>query len=1037
MITKNIKKYLELHLKELTSLSEVIFRGIHEINNKPGSVYVFDFGTNEDAAYLDYINEEILSKEYYALSGDLQWNIYYVLVRDNIDDSVKLIFENDKSFARKMTTTKEGVLRIFEKIVFEGDVDRGVYDIWKEVLEKNGLDFMSDSGVTYVDGMKKVISGVKAETVSTKKKKQIKQFEIKKVDKLISWDKKRLPAKLPDFGKVNLISGPNAIGKTSLLEFIEMGICGGSFRNPSSSEKVDLKISFNNGEVDTYEPSAKDKYKSRDAHWYNSSLASRTNTLVVNFGRYNFYDADASYRMSHESDKENEKNSQKQLMSILSQIALGKEMNDLETRVKGYQDRLDREIKNENKSLNDTLEFIKNHQQTLKNLSKSIFDEKKSMEEILEKLKSYGWKYSFDDYKNGLSELMDDLTFNSESLNSFLENGQNLDVSDIGSLDKKDDIYKQTAKKIDAIDKYVLEKVKTKRKTDQDLLDSDNLISRIDLYSKLLQSTDLFNLQNYSLNSRKLIDEIAKIDHAHAMYVLGVDEISEKYLKENFSSFKVQNEESVISLTRKVKEVSKKISLLEEKQGTLHSLTEKIKQLGSEYVDSNKDLDKCPLCESGMTQPELKKRILKDIANLTYTNEIEVFKKDKRNLEKDLKEASFNQSALRSIFDLYEDLYPDRDLSNEKVFEVYELVTKKFDKLAELKQESKLLTDKLNKLKSQDITVEAFKKFNDLLLKESKLNLESNNLEKIKSWIQALRSDRDKLAKSSSKISKDITDKKDEVSSILKAASIKGSFSDRSYLNSGTQILIDLREEAAELGKFFNLDDVSSFKVLKNRVSALVTKCDEFVQSKREFEKNSSMRSNHESEIKKYEKNKVLLQSRLFKLSNAYEVLMKLQSEHGKSDALEDFFYKNIKSISDTYLRIHSPKEFVNLEYDQVLQSLYLTRSETLEKVSVSQISSGQRAALALSVFLTLNQNLKDGPKVILLDDPVIFADDLNVLSFFDYIRSLVDEGGRQIFFATANEKIASLFRRKFRVFEKDFVDINLDPSVDDEKLSA
>jgi exonuclease SbcC len=50
----------------------------------------------------------------------------------------------------------------------------------------------------------------------------------------------------------------------------------------------------------------------------------------------------------------------------------------------------------------------------------------------------------------------------------------------------------------------------------------------------------------------------------------------------------------------------------------------------------------------------------------------------------------------------------------------------------------------------------------------------------------------------------------------------------------------------------------------------------------------------------------------------------------------------------------------------------------------------------------------------MLIDDPIAHVDDLNCLSFLDYLRDVALQGQRQIFFATANDKIASLFERKF-----------------------
>jgi chromosome segregation protein len=49
-----------------------------------------------------------------------------------------------------------------------------------------------------------------------------------------------------------------------------------------------------------------------------------------------------------------------------------------------------------------------------------------------------------------------------------------------------------------------------------------------------------------------------------------------------------------------------------------------------------------------------------------------------------------------------------------------------------------------------------------------------------------------------------------------------------------------------------------------------------------------------------------------------------------------------------------------------------------------------------------------------LFDEPVVHVDDLNILSFFDMLRDLVLIGNRQVFFTTANTRIADLFAKKF-----------------------
>jgi len=142
----------------------------------------------------------------------------------------------------------------------------------------------------------------------------------------------------------------------------------------------------------------------------------------------------------------------------------------------------------------------------------------------------------------------------------------------------------------------------------------------------------------------------------------------------------------------------------------------------------------------------------------------------------------------------------------------------------------------------------------------------------------------------------------------------------------------------------------------------------------------------------------------------AVRALKKINDEYGRDQAVKKFFDQNKPIIVEIFKAIHAPNEFddIILETENVFVSKDGVRRE------LSKISTGQRTAVALSVFFGLHLSCPQAPRVILFDDPVAFVDDLNVLAFLDFLRELTLTGNRQIFFATANKKLASLMRRKF-----------------------
>lgn len=164
------------------------------------------------------------------------------------------------------------------------------------------------------------------------------------------------------------------------------------------------------------------------------------------------------------------------------------------------------------------------------------------------------------------------------------------------------------------------------------------------------------------------------------------------------------------------------------------------------------------------------------------------------------------------------------------------------------------------------------------------------------------------------------------------------------------------------------------------------------------------------------------LDKRLTRFEEAYSVLDSLRREYSLKKAMESSLQQNRSGIEDIFAHIHSPAEFSGLSSSWTT----LLRAADRSEAKLSEISTGQRSAFALSIFLAQNAQLTAGPPVILIDDPIAHVDDLNCLSFLDYLREIALTGRRQIFFATANDKLATLFERKFDFLGQKFQRFNL-----------
>ena len=160
---------------------------------------------------------------------------------------------------------------------------------------------------------------------------------------------------------------------------------------------------------------------------------------------------------------------------------------------------------------------------------------------------------------------------------------------------------------------------------------------------------------------------------------------------------------------------------------------------------------------------------------------------------------------------------------------------------------------------------------------------------------------------------------------------------------------------------------------------------------------------------------------KLRRVDSAESVLQDLLSQQSERVLTETVLRENAAKIASTFARIHAPNEF-DLEVDGGLTILRRGGGN----VNLDEMSSGQRAAYALSLFLAMNERLRSGPRVLLLDDPVAHVDDINTLSLLDHLRDIALSGERQIFFATADSKIGALFGRKFRFLGDKFIQIKL-----------
>jgi ABC-type lipopolysaccharide export system ATPase subunit len=222
-------------------------------------------------------------------------------------------------------------------------------------------------------------------------------------------------------------------------------------------------------------------------------------------------------------------------------------------------------------------------------------------------------------------------------------------------------------------------------------------------------------------------------------------------------------------------------------------------------------------------------------------------------------------------------------------------------------------------------------------------------------------------------------------------------------------------DRLGEIGQILDIDVGRSLTDIAVDLDSLRQSVEGFVRLKQQEE--SVVQVIAENEKKIVVSNDTLERERPVcdRLRAAIAVLEELRSEHSAEKYFEGFFSDNLRQISDLFCTMHAPREFCEVVWqsDEPM-AIRAVRKATNAACSVAELSSGQRNALALAIFLTMNRKITQAPSLILLDDPVAHVDDLNVISFLDCLRELLSGCNRQVFFATANTKTAYLFTRKF-----------------------
>ncbi len=339
MNIQNIKSTLSNNFHDLTQVAPHIFRATQVYMEKPFAVKYFDLSNDihTQSKRLDEYLDDVLSKDFFDEKRpiDLRWNNYlYFVTNDDAEENneylaVKNSIESNKEYARKFVVKESELEKLLslssDKTSGTSGASQDIYATWISALNEKNIGYLLDFDLSIPKAVSKIANGELGRLESLSEVSQLNCSEQLAVTLPIEKLTKKGFRNFPRDGEytfgshVNLITGPNGHGKTSLLESIEYLFCGSTKRNETT---VSSSISGTFiGEKEALETTSAKKYakrlKARNLVWYGKNDV-RGSTLDDSFSRFNFMDTDAAVRVSVDG-------SSVRLSEDISRIVLGAE----------------------------------------------------------------------------------------------------------------------------------------------------------------------------------------------------------------------------------------------------------------------------------------------------------------------------------------------------------------------------------------------------------------------------------------------------------------------------------------------------------------------------------------------------------------------------------------------------------------------------------------------------------------------------------------------------------------------------------------
>jgi exonuclease SbcC len=1005
-----LQQRVSARFSDSQKVEDNVIRFVRKSNNHPFAVCYLALSQDlpSDEEELSKYQDRVVGGLYFEGAKSLQWSnyLYFITSSQRLATAkvqrAKEWIENNRSYARKFVISDQEIDEILVPPVAapEGESTRpNVISIWTQELQAHGLD----KAIFSEDSMPSRLSAIEATDVPVSRPSSPSATRVSRRPAFLSSLQLIKYRSYPlnrdfEFGTMNLLFGPNATGKTSLLEAIELLYCGRNKRNEDKPAPYELFATYADGKTERAVTNrALRIFRDRNLAWYGQPEV-LTNNLYQSFSKFNFLDTDAAVRIAESTED---------LDQDLSKLLIGPEASKIWDNIGRVYEALETRLRDQ------------------KRLKKQLDDE---LAELIKRLTSIaGLKYESDSIEASLKKMLRRLRWPADSekidervaghiVSSLAEliavAEQATSLNWIKSPASRSSLVKFASDATVSVQTATasLEEleatIKKQRQIEENIKRQDEveaLLNQLRLFVEARLPDRIQERTQCEKNISTYTSLLAGFDStALNEPEIAADGKSKTGLRERHLEIRNAKAAAQATLQRTRSEYSRFAKLREKSV----ALAQELRSIASQIIEKSEDTDECPLCHTSFPKGKLAEHM-----NRGVDDHLEQIGQALINRQREQQDALTKITANETFYAwLVSFCERASTTNNPSVARAIALLGGAQNTLSTSAQRKSVLDREMSALAQRGLTERRLLEIRSRLsaLKKSV----SLTIEAVDDALESARTESAALTKSLQGEVKARRDRSAALQGLLAAKdqefdTLKSALARfKECIATTVKIGEELEEFVAEF-PWPARNSLADLVVSASSVSALAASLRKSLSQEKQDRKAyaglEKRRKLLESQSKEY-------QARLKRLQLAYDTLSKLRKDHSLQDEMNAALLQNRKAIETIFSQIHAPVEFSGLSDKFPL----LRRKSDEEDAKLTEISTGQRAAYALSIFLAQNSQLTNAPPVVLIDDPIAHVDDLNALSFLDYLREVALLGTRQIFFATANDKLATLIERKF-----------------------